>query len=123
MVFQPVAGSEGQVTSGRLNALAVTSAKRLPTFPNVPTFVEAGVPSMNVSGWLGLVAPAETPNNIAQKLSSALEKVLAQPDFKAKLASHSVEPLSMTVKEFGEFIVSEVKRWTAVITKANIKIN
>jgi len=123
MVFMPISGTEELVRSGKLRALATTSRSRVPGFPDVPTFAEAGFPAMDVSGWLGLVAPAGTPAPILDKLGKALNKTLNQPDFKARLTERGLEGRAMSPPELTQYIEHEVARWKDVVSKAGIKVD
>lgn len=121
MIYMPVSGTEDLVRSGKLRALATTSQTRLPGFADVPSFAEAGYPKMDVGGWLGLMAPAGTPAPVADKLGRALSKILAQPDFRAKLVERGMEPRIMEPAEFGRYIAGEVNRWRELVAKTGIK--
>lgn len=107
--------------AGRLRALAVTSAKRSPQLPEMPTMAEAGVPGFEASTWNGLIAPAATPKEIVAKLNADIVKVLAMPDMKEKLAVNGFEPVGDTSAQFQAFITAEIERWSKVVRTANIK--
>lgn len=111
------------VDTGRVRVLGFASAERLALAPDVPTIAEAGLPGFGVSGWYGLLAPANTPRDVVTRLNTALNEVLRGPEF-AKL----VEPLGYIVtpstpQEFGDYIVEERERWAKVIRDANIKLD
>jgi tripartite-type tricarboxylate transporter receptor subunit TctC len=108
------------IQQGKLRALAVTTSKRIPQLPDVPTLAEAGVPGYEASVWLALLAPANTPPEIINKLNKEIVKVLASPDTKKALYEAGVEsayapPESMTV-----YMGAEYERWGKVIKDANI---
>jgi tripartite-type tricarboxylate transporter receptor subunit TctC len=107
--------------SGRVRALAVTSAKRSPALPNVPTMAEAGVPGFEAATWNGLIAPAATPKDIVTKLNADIVKVLNMPDTRAKLASNGLEPIGDTPAAFSAHISNEIARWAKVVKAAGIK--
>ena len=109
-----------QVTSGRARALAVASPTRLPELPNVPTMQEAGV-DMNVQLWLGLFAPAGTPPEIVAKLEAECQRMARLPEFKARLRTMSTDAVGGTSAEFFQMIDGEIKMWSEVAKKANIK--
>lgn len=122
MVFMPISGTEELVRSSKLKALATTSRARVAGFEQVPSFAEAGFPSMEVSGWLGLVAPAGTPPATIDKLSKALNKTLSESGFKARLTERGLENRQMEPSDFGQFIEREVARWKDLVGKAGIKV-
>ncbi|UUZ77231.1 tripartite tricarboxylate transporter substrate binding protein [Polaromonas sp. P1(28)-13] len=93
-------GALPHVKSGRLKILAVTSPKRFPSLPNVPTVAESGVPGYELSGWIGLLAPASTPKDVVDKLQRETVKVLNQPEVITQLDVVSAEPVGSTSQEF-----------------------
>ena len=107
--------------AGRVRALAVTSAKRSPALPNLPTMAEAGVPGFEAATWNGLIAPAATPKDIVAKLNADIVKVLNMPDTRAKLASNGLEPIGDTPAAFAAHISNEMARWAKVVKAARIK--
>jgi len=104
------------LSGGRIKALAVSGSKRLKSAPNIPTVAEAGITGYAVSGWLGIVAPTNTPSPRIAKLNAALNEVLAMPDVQAKLAEQGAETIPGTPQEFGDFIKNEHARWKKVIS-------
>lgn len=119
MFDQPIS-SESFVTSGKLRPLAVTSARRLPAYPDVPTMEEAGYPGFVVEVWYGLVFAARTPDATVNSVNAALARVLAREDVKASLQRSGVTPQASTPQEFQKRIESEVTRWKGVIVNAKI---
>ncbi|TEA77891.1 Bug family tripartite tricarboxylate transporter substrate binding protein [Allopusillimonas ginsengisoli] len=121
-----VVGNIGAVTplyeSGRINALAVTSSKRAPMLPNVPTADEAGLKGFENYGWFGFIAPAGTPNEIIHKIQQDTADVLAQPDIKKRLADQGMTPIANTPEAFAQEIDKESKMWAGVIAERNISI-
>jgi tripartite-type tricarboxylate transporter receptor subunit TctC len=113
----------GQVTGGRLRALAVTSPKRLASFPNVPTVAESGYAGFEAATWSGLVAPAGTPPAIIQKLNAAAAKALASPAMQKQLADEGSTPLGGTPAQFASFLKTEHAKWGAAIREAHIKLD
>jgi tripartite-type tricarboxylate transporter receptor subunit TctC len=109
--------------SGQVNALAVTSVKRSPLLPNVPTLDEAGVSGFDLSSWWGIVGPAGMPPDVVNKLNAAINKTLTAPEMQKFMASEGAEPKAMTPQEFNDLIHSEVQRWTKVAHEANISID
>jgi tripartite-type tricarboxylate transporter receptor subunit TctC len=108
-------------SAGRVRALAVTSAKRSPAIPNLPTMAEAGVPGFEAATWNGLVAPAATPKEIVAKLNGDIVKVLNMPDTRAKLAGNGLEPIGDTPAAFSAHIANEIARWANVVKAAGIR--
>ena len=109
------------IKAGKLNALAVTSAKRLAVLPDVPTLVELGYPDMLDYTWVGAFLPAGTPAAIQNKWYDALSKALAQPDVKEKLQGLAFEAIADTPARTAEYVRSEVQRWGQVVRRTNIK--
>jgi tripartite-type tricarboxylate transporter receptor subunit TctC len=101
--------------------LAVTSEKRLPSLPNVPTMGELGYPKVVVHNWLGLAAPKGTPAAVINKLNDAFNKALAQPEIKDKIAGPGNIVGSGSPEEFKSFILDERRRWAPIVKSLNIK--
>lgn len=109
------------IASGKLRVLAVTTAKRSPQFPGVPTVAEAGVPGYDVTNWYGLVAPAGTPTDVVTQLNKALVKVMADPDIRHRLAVSGMDATSDTPQQFAKLLDSERAKWGDLIRKAGIQ--
>jgi tripartite-type tricarboxylate transporter receptor subunit TctC len=122
VIFDTVQTMMPQVKSGKLRALAMTSAKRWPAAPDVPTMAESGFPGMTGGSWIGMVAPAKTPDAIVDRLSAEMQKVLEQPDIHERLIDYGIEPVGGTPAQFDAFIRSESTRWGDVIRKADIRL-
>jgi len=112
----------GPLSAGKLRALAITTDKRDPSFPDVPTFGEAGVSDMAISLWTGLVAPAGTPAEIVAQLNKEIVETLALPEVRTALAKIAVAPRSTTPREYRDLIARDATRWKAVAAAANIKV-
>jgi tripartite-type tricarboxylate transporter receptor subunit TctC len=112
-----------QVKAGRVRALAVTSARRVSTLPDLPTIAESGVPGYDVSTWYGLLAPAGTPREIVARLNSELNKVLQSAETKSKLGAKGFDVETGTPEQFGQLISNEVAKWTKVVRSANVKLD
>ncbi|PWK34160.1 Bug family tripartite tricarboxylate transporter substrate binding protein [Cupriavidus plantarum] len=123
MLFDNAPSSIGFVQQGKLRALAVTSRKRIPGLPNVPTLDEAGIKGYESLSWSGVVAPAATPRPIVMKLNRAIDQILKSDDVRAKLVQLGVEPVGGTPEDFAKLIQTEHDKWGTVIKTADIKLN
>ena len=110
------------IKSGSLRALAVTTARRAASLPDVPTMAEAGVPDFEFTSWWGVFAPANMPRELALRLSQEFAKALKQPDVRATLASFSAEPVGNTPDEFAAIVGSEVAKFDKVVRNAGIRL-
>ena len=120
--FAGVPNALAQVPQGRLKALAVTTAKRVPQLPDVPTMQEAGVPGYDASVWLALLAPAGTPPEIVERLNAEVGKLMNTPDTKKALFDAGVQPDPSTPEAMSEYMVQEMARWGKVVKEAGIKL-
>jgi tripartite-type tricarboxylate transporter receptor subunit TctC len=120
--FAGVPNALAQVPQGRLKALAVTTAKRIPQLPDVPTLQEAGVPGYEASVWLALLAPAGTPRDIVDKLNSEIGKLMASADTKKALFDAGVEVAPSSPEAMSDYMVSEMARWGKVVKETGIKL-
>lgn len=109
------------VTSGKLRALAVSSAQRVKPLPAVPTIAESGYPGFEAVTWSGLVAPAGTPGEIVTKLNAEIAKALARADFLEKLAAEGSQPLGGSPRQFAEFLRAEQAKWGAAVRASGAK--
>ena len=110
------------VQAGRLRALAITSAKRVPQLPSVPTLQEAGVPDVDVTSWQGVCAPGATPAAVLDKLNADITSVLRTPDVQQRLSDVVMEAAPTSREEFDQFIRAEIARWARVIRDAKIPL-
>jgi len=110
------------VQAGKLRALAVTALKRSPALPEVPTISEAGVPGFSVLDWQGLFTTAKTPPEIVNKLNAEVIRILALPDVIQRLSAAGVEIQTSTPKEWGDFVKSEIAKWSKVVKEAGVKV-
>jgi tripartite-type tricarboxylate transporter receptor subunit TctC len=111
----------GQIESGQLKAIAVTSPQRFPTLPDVPTFAESGLPDYAVTSWYGVSLPAGTPKPIVDKMNSALHKVLATEQVRSQITKVGALPKSSTPEELAQYITAEIARWEKVRKAAAIE--
>ncbi len=121
MMFDNMPSAWPLVQSGKLRALAVTAPARSPAAPDVPTMAEAGFEGFDVSSWFGLMAPAQTPDAVIQKLNAAVAKALAKPEVQKRLLDLGAVPQPMTAAQFGAFVKSEVSTWGAVVKAAGVQ--
>lgn len=122
IIFDTVQTMMPQVKAGKLRALAMTSARRWPAAPEVPTMAELGFPNMTGGSWIGLLAPAKTPDPIVEKLSTEMQAVLEMPEIHDRLIDYGIEPVGGTPAQFDTFIRSEAVRWADVVKKADIRL-
>lgn len=120
--FAGVPNALAQVPQGRLKALAVTTSKRIPQLPDVPTLQEAGVPGYEASVWLALLAPAGTPRDIVNKLNSEIGKLMSSPDTRKALYDAGVEVSPSTPEAMTEYMAQELVRWGKVVKETGIKL-
>jgi len=119
--FSTMPAALAQVKAGKLRALAVTSAKRAATEPDIPTIAESGVAGYDVTGWFGLLAPKKTPRPIIMLLNHEAAAVLALPEVKQRLTVGGVEPAPGTPEEFGATIKAEIEKWARVVKVAGLR--
>jgi tripartite-type tricarboxylate transporter receptor subunit TctC len=123
MMFDGLGSSASHIKGGRIRAVAVAAAQRAPGFPDIPTTVEAGVPSYQVSTWYGLWAPKNTPNDAINRMTAELRKAFASPEIKAAWTALGSEVPSMYGPAFGKFVGEEVKRWAEVAKASGAKLD
>jgi tripartite-type tricarboxylate transporter receptor subunit TctC len=121
-VVNPIPQSMEFVKDGKVRALAVTTAKRVPALPNLPTVSEF-VPGYEAVGWYGIGAPKDTPAPIIAALNGALTAALGEAEAKARLADLGVEPMPMTPAQFTKFTITENEKWEKVIRAADIRLD
>ncbi len=122
VMFGVMPGNLGYIKSGKLRALAVTTATRQPVLPDVPAMSEY-LPGYEASGWFGIVAPKGTPPDIIDKLNKAINAALADPGMKQRLAGLGCAVFTGSPADFGKFIANETEKWAKVVKFANIKAN
>ena len=120
-MIETVPAAQGSIKAGKLRALAVTSAERVPALPDTPTAAEAGLKDFEVSSMFGIVAPAGTPAPVVERLNGELKKILAKPDVKASLLNQGAIATWTTPADAGARVSAEVARWTKVIDEAGVK--
>jgi len=110
-----------QIKTGLVKGLAVSSPYRLSSLPNVPTFKQAGVPGVELTGWLGIYGPPRMPSEARATLGKAIADIVKQPDVGDKFRAIGFEPTGLGVQAFSEFHASEVKRWVAFMTEIGLR--
>ncbi|WP_151639123.1 Bug family tripartite tricarboxylate transporter substrate binding protein [Noviherbaspirillum aerium] len=123
MMFEQTYAALPSIQGGKIRPLAVTSEKRLPSLPDVPTMTELGFPKVTVSNWLGLIGPKDMPPAIVKKLNESFNTALAIPDLRTKITGLGNEIGGGTPEQFAALIASENKRWGQVVKSANIKLD
>jgi len=109
------------VRDNRLRGLAVTSAKRSPLLPDLPTLAEAGISGFEAAAWQGIVVPTGTPNEIVQKLNAEVNKALTHPDIRSRLAAQGADILGGTPAEYAAYLRSELPRWAKAVKDSGAK--
>ena len=123
MLFAPYASSKGHIQSGRIRALAVTTAKRPAAIPGLPTLAEAGVPGYDSDVWYAMLAPAGTPRAIVERLNHETLAVLKQPDYAKFLFGSAIDPVGSTPEELATHIKSEIAKYAKVIKEAGVHVD
>ncbi len=122
LLVSSVPSAMGQIQSGKLRPLAVTSAKRSSSLPDVPTIDESGYKGFDVSTWYGVMAPAGTPANVVATLNTEINKLLASPEVKAAIHTQGAEPLAMSPAEFSKMLNAEYTQWKSIVEASGVKI-
>lgn len=123
VMFDAMPGVLGSLKSGKLRALAVAARERSPFLPDVPTFAEAGLGNLVVTGWIGLVAPAGTPDSILDKLNAEVNAMLQQPEIREKLSGIAFNGVGGTRADFAAYVRSEIAQWSQVAKLAGIQLD
>jgi tripartite-type tricarboxylate transporter receptor subunit TctC len=121
LMFSTTVTAMPHVRGGKLRAVAVTSGKRWPTLPDIPTIAESGVPGYDHTPWNGFLAPAKTPRAVIGRLNEEVAKILHAPDTRSIFTNDGAEPVGNKPEEFAAIIKSETAKWTKVVKAAGIK--
>jgi tripartite-type tricarboxylate transporter receptor subunit TctC len=116
-MIDPLAAGAPHIRAGLLRGLAVTTPRRNPSFPDLPTAAEAGVPGYDFASWGGVFAPAGTPRAVVQKLNAEIGKALANPELSKRFGDMGLETKHSTPEAFAQFLQAEIKRWGALLAK------
>ena len=122
-MFDNLPSSMPHIKSGKLRALAVTSEKRSPSLPDVPTIAESGLPGYEATSWFGLLAPAGTPAAIIGQLNAEVAQILAQPDVRRQMAEQGAEPHPEKPEQFAAFIRAETAKWAKVVKASGATVD
>jgi tripartite-type tricarboxylate transporter receptor subunit TctC len=124
IMFDNLPSAINYIKAGRLKALAVTSAKRSPAFPDLPTIAEAAkLPGYEATSWFGIVAPANLPPEILKQTSATLMKAINSPSVREKYLAMGAEPVGNTPAQFATFIKNEIAKWTKVVKDSGAKVD
>jgi tripartite-type tricarboxylate transporter receptor subunit TctC len=123
MALLPAAAVMPHIKAGKLRGLAVASAKRSPSLPDLPTFAEGGLPEVQADAWIGFIAPAKTPESITRKLTEQIGLVLNEPAVKEKFASQYMDVVASSPDAFRALLASDVARWKPIIQKYKIALD
>ena len=121
MTFSSIATVQPNLQAGRLRAVAVTTLKRSPYLPEIPTFIESGYPGFEVNAWYGLLTTGKTPRPIVERLNTELRHVLGDANTRQLFNKHGLDPQLTTSDEFKALVTSEIARWAKVARQAGIK--
>jgi tripartite-type tricarboxylate transporter receptor subunit TctC len=121
IMFDTITTSLPHVRSGKLKALATTGPKRSPLAPELPTMIEAGVPGFEISAWYMIFAPKKTPTEILEKLNSAINKAITDPEMVKQMAAMGVSFVGGSIGQADQFLSSEITNWGGIIKAADIK--
>ena len=119
--FSPLPAALPHVSSGRLRSVAVTTLKRLPQLPDVPTVDESGLPGYEVIAWNGFVFPGGTPSEIIRKVNEDIGRILAMPDVRERLVADGWDPWAISPDVFGKFIRAEMEKWGRVVRESGAR--
>jgi tripartite-type tricarboxylate transporter receptor subunit TctC len=122
LVFTAIATAQQHVKAGKLTPLGVPGARRSPALPEVPTFIESGLPGFEAVSWVGVFAPAGTPKSIVDKLQREIAAVLKTDAVKERYAALGIEPVGNTPEEFARQVQEDLARWGEVVKKAHIQV-
>jgi tripartite-type tricarboxylate transporter receptor subunit TctC len=123
VLFSTWASGRGHIQSGRIRALAVSTAKRPASIPDIPTVAESGVPGYDSGVWYALLAPAGTPKDIVDRLNREILAVLKNPDYRRLLVDSAIDPVGSTPEELGRYIRAEIAKWAKVVKDANVRVD
>ena len=121
MMFDAIPTMQQNIATGKVKALATSGKARSAVLPDVPTLSEAGVPGYEATIWLGLMAPANTPRPVIDKLNAAINKIVSLPDVKAEWAKQGTEPMNMPVAQFTQYMRDDIEKWARIVKISGAK--
>lgn len=119
----PAVAVVSQAKAGRVNALAVSTARRIPQLPDVPTMREAGYPEAESAAWMAVMAPAGTPAEVVARLNREINAVLQMPEMRERMAAASMEPVGGTAEALAGFMRDELRKWTPIIRRSGVTLD
>jgi tripartite-type tricarboxylate transporter receptor subunit TctC len=120
--FCNIPAAQPMLKTGKFRAIAITSAKRSPLMPELPTMIEAGLPDFITATWFGLLAPAGTPNNVINTLNAVIVKAVKTDELRTQLSQMGIDPVAEPPEYFSKFLQDEINRWSKVVKGAKIKV-
>ena len=123
MILGEPAAMVGFIRSGKVKALAVTSERRTPTFPDLPTIAESGVPGYQATSWNGMLAPAGTPADIVKRLNGEFNRIIGAPEMRKRMLDSGFEAVGGPPERLGELIHSEIAKWAPVVKAAGVQVD
>ncbi|HQR12572.1 MAG TPA: tripartite tricarboxylate transporter substrate binding protein [Casimicrobiaceae bacterium] len=123
LMFDTTSSAIGQIKGGKVRALAVTTPKRSPELPDVPTLAEAGFPGLEMTTWYGVLAPAGTPKDVVSRLHAEIMKALQVPDVQKRIAGLAGEPGTLTIEQFAALNRADYDRFGKLVRESNIKLD
>ena len=123
LAFASVATTISAIQTGKLRAIAMTGKNRFEGLPGVPTISESGVPGYEINNWYGIFVPANTPQDIIQRLNTETIKILQKPDVRAKLIAAGLEPIWSTPAEFSDYVRAETAKWRKIVVDSGATAN
>jgi tripartite-type tricarboxylate transporter receptor subunit TctC len=123
LMFSDAPTALQQIKAGKVRAIAVASTRRSALLPDVPTIAESGLPAYEAYSWAAFVAPAGTPKDLVQRLSTDINKALSDPEVKKRLYEAGAEAMPTTPEAFGKMLHAEIEKWTKVVRTANIQVD
>lgn len=123
MVFSSLPSVAGHIRGNKVRALAITGAKRSPTFPEIPTLTETGLTGFDISPWFGLLGPAGMPEAVVKKINADVNEIVHEKDVQAKFAAEGAEPYTTTPQEFSHVLQADIVKWAKVVKASGAHID
>ena len=121
MLIDSITSTEAPIASGRVRPVAIALPKRLPKWPDVPTFEEAGIQRFSMTHWVGIVAPARTPSDVLSALHGQVTRALKAPEVVQRFQEIGATIVGNSASEFQQFILEDLRRWPVTVKAANIQ--